>query len=78
MEPRTPQSSFFFRGPARLERGAQGQMVFRLKAEVHIPYPATFLFPAPDLASGFRIGTDSALDRFSGFRPSRTAPPPSP
>ncbi|HEX4963477.1 MAG TPA: hypothetical protein VF173_21795 [Thermoanaerobaculia bacterium] len=64
IEPRTPQSSFLFRGPARLQRGARGQTVFRLKAEVHIPYPATFLFPAPDLASGFRIGTDSALDPF--------------
>lgn len=64
VEPRTPKSSFFFRGPARLERGARGQMVFRLKAEVHIPYPATFLFPAPDLADGFPIGPDSALDPF--------------
>ncbi|HKI03134.1 MAG TPA: hypothetical protein VKK31_14250 [Thermoanaerobaculia bacterium] len=64
VEPRTPQSSFLFRGPARLERGAHRQTVFRLKAEVHIPYPATFLFPAPDLASGFQIGTESALDPF--------------
>lgn len=64
VEPRTPKSSFLFRGPARLQRGSRGQTVFRLKAEVHIPYPATFLFPAPDLADGFPIGTDSALDPF--------------
>lgn len=64
VEPRTPKSSFFFRGPARLQRGAHGQIVFRLKAEVHIPYPAGFLFPAPDLATGFQIGTESALDPF--------------
>ena len=64
VEPRTPQSSFFFRGPARLQRGARGQTVFRLKAEVHIPYPATFLFPTPALANGFPVSTESALDPF--------------
>lgn len=64
VEPRTPQSSFFFRGHARLDRGAREQSVFRLKSEVHIPYPPGFLFPAPDLATGFTIGTDSALDPF--------------
>lgn len=64
VEPRTPQSSFYFRGPARLERGERGQTVFRLKSEVHIPYPPGFLFPAPDLATGFAIGPGSALDPF--------------
>ena len=68
VEPRTPQSSFFFRGPARLERGERGQTVFRLKAEVHIPYPEGFLFPAPDLATGFTIGPGSALDPFLWMR----------
>jgi len=64
VEPRTPQSSFFFRGPARLQHGSRGQRVFRLKAEVHIPYPEGFLFPAPDLATGFQVGPDSSLDPF--------------
>ncbi|HWM89250.1 MAG TPA: DinB family protein [Thermoanaerobaculia bacterium] len=68
VEPRTPQSSFFFRGPARLERGARGEPVFRLKAEVNIPYPPGFLFPAPDLATGFVIGPGSALDPFLWLR----------
>ncbi len=68
VEPRTPQSSFFFRGPARLERGRRGETVFRLKAEVHIPYPEGFLFPAPDLATGFAIGSASALDPFLWIR----------
>ncbi|HEX6861302.1 MAG TPA: hypothetical protein VF414_00720, partial [Thermoanaerobaculia bacterium] len=68
VEPRTPQSSFFFRGPARLERGPHGEPAFRLKAEVNIPYPPGFLFPAPDLATGFVIGPGSALDPFLWLR----------
>jgi len=64
IEPRTPQSSFFFRGPAALEKGANGELIFRLKAEVHIPYPEGFLFPAPNLATAVVIGSNSALDPF--------------
>jgi len=64
VEPRTPQSTFLFRGPARLQRGSRGQRIFRLKAEVHIPYPTGFLFPAPDLATGFPVGPESSLDPF--------------
>jgi hypothetical protein len=68
VEPRTPQSSFFFRGPARLEKETGGEIVFRLKSEVHILYPEGFLFPAPDLATGFVIGAGSALDPFLWVR----------
>lgn len=76
VEPRTPQSSFYFRGPARLETGRGGQTVFRLKAEVHIPYPEGFLFPAPDLATGFTIGPGSALDPFLWIRAMQDARDP--
>jgi hypothetical protein len=64
VEPRTPQSSFFFRGPTALGRGAGGRLVFRFGGQVHIPYPDGFLFPNPNLATGFVVGPDSALDPF--------------
>jgi hypothetical protein len=64
VEPRTPKDSFFFRGPAAIERGANGQLIFRFKGEVHIPYPEGFLFPAPNLTTGVVIGLNSALDPF--------------
>lgn len=64
VEPRTPQSSFYFRGPTVLERGANGRLIFRFQGQVHIPYPEGFLFPDPNLASGFPAGPNSALDPF--------------
>lgn len=64
VEPRTPQSSFFFRGPTVLASGAGGRTVFRFRGEVHIPYPEGFLFPNPNLATGFVVGPDSSLDPF--------------
>lgn len=64
VEPRTPQSSFFFRGPAKLEKGANGQLIFRFEGAVHIPYPEGFLFPTPNLTTSFVVGADSALDPF--------------
>jgi hypothetical protein len=64
VEPRTPGSSFFFRGPTVLERGQTGQLIFRFQGEVHIPYPEGFLFPNPNLATGFVAGPNSALDPF--------------
>ena len=64
VEPRTPKDSFFFRGPAAIERGARGQLIFRFAGEVHIPYPEGFLFPTPNLTTGIVIGSDSALDPF--------------
>jgi hypothetical protein len=64
VEPRTPGSSFFFRGPAALEEGAGGGTVFRFRGEVFVPYPEGFLFPKPNLTTGFPIGPDSRLDPF--------------
>ena len=64
VEARTPGSSFFFRGPAVLQRGQSGQLIFRFEGEVHIPYPEGFLFPNPNLATGFVVGPNSALDPF--------------
>ena len=64
VEPRTPKDSFFFRGPAVLERGANGQLILRFRGEVHIPYPEGFLFPAPNLTTDIVIGSDSSLDPF--------------
>ncbi|HKG78257.1 MAG TPA: hypothetical protein VKA78_02535 [Pyrinomonadaceae bacterium] len=64
VEPRTPGSSFFFRGPTALERGQNGELIFRFQGQVHIPYPEGFLFPNPSLATGFAVGGDSALDPF--------------
>ena len=67
VEPCTPQSSFFFRGPAVLVKGARNQKVFRFQGIVHLPYPAGFKFPNPDFATGFAVGPDSALDPFLWF-----------
>lgn len=64
VEPRTPGSSFNFRGPAVIEKGANGSPVFRFKGEVFIPYPEGFLFPSPNLTNGFPIGANSRLDPF--------------
>lgn len=68
VEPRTPRSSFLFRGPARFQRGPHGGTVYRHKGEVHIPYPPGFRFPAPDLATGYEIDPGSALDPYLWLR----------
>lgn len=64
VEPRTPKDSFFFRGPAAIERGAGGRLVFRFNGVVRVPYPPGFLFPNPNLTTGFAVGPDSVLDPF--------------
>jgi hypothetical protein len=64
VEPRTPQSSFYFEGPVQFERGAQGQAILRYLAEVRVPFPDGFLFPAPDLATAFTVGAGSVLDPY--------------
>ncbi|MEK6279425.1 MAG: hypothetical protein AABN95_03650 [Acidobacteriota bacterium] len=64
VEPRTPGSSFNFRGPAVLEKGPGGEPVFRFKGEVFVPYPEGFFFPNPNLTTGFPIGPNSRLDPF--------------
>jgi hypothetical protein len=64
VEPRTPTSSFFFRGDGALQRSSDGIYAFRYLGDVHIPYPEGFLFPDPNLATGFPIGSDSSLDPY--------------
>ncbi|MBI2187379.1 MAG: hypothetical protein HYU37_09730 [Acidobacteria bacterium] len=64
VEPRTPKSSFYFRGPARFEAAGGGGTIFRFKGQTTVPYPAGFRFPQPDLASAFVIGPGSVLDPF--------------
>jgi len=61
VEPCTPQNSFLFRGPAELQRSRGGKSLFNYYGQVHIPYPPGFLFPDPNLATGFPIGKESAL-----------------
>lgn len=67
VEPCTPQSSFFFQGPAVMVRGPRNQKVFRFQGIVHIPYPAGLKFPYPDFSTGFAVGNGSALDPFLWF-----------
>ena len=76
VEPRTPRASFFFQGPACLERGAVGQMIYRFNGIVHIPYPDGFGFPAPDLATAYLAGPDSALDPFFRLQAMSEGQPP--
>jgi hypothetical protein len=64
VEPRTPKSSFYFRGPACFENGARGETVFRFDGEVRVVYPGDFLFPSPNMGSGFKVLSDSTLDPF--------------
>lgn len=64
VEPRTPGSSFLFRGPAAIEEGPGGESIFRFQGEVFIPYPEGFMFPTPNLTTGFPIGPQSRLDPF--------------
>jgi hypothetical protein len=64
VEPRTPQGSFEYRGPAWFERDASGQIHFRFNGTVFLPYPEGFLWPLSDLANGVPIGPNSRLDPF--------------
>jgi hypothetical protein len=68
VEPRTPKDSFYFRGPARLEKGTDGKMTFRFQGVVRVPYPEGFLFPNPNLTTGIPIGPNSVLDPFLWIR----------
>ncbi|MEX1127839.1 MAG: hypothetical protein WEB50_04655 [Vicinamibacterales bacterium] len=77
IEPRTPTSSFFFRGPAAFERDADGQTIFNFNGKVRVPYPEGFGFPQPDLRSRYTVGPDSNLDPFVYIQAMEgQAPPP--
>jgi hypothetical protein len=67
VEPCTPQNSFLFRGAAEFTKDPNGQSKYQFYGQVHIPYPAGFLFPEPNLATGVPIRGDSALDPYLWF-----------
>lgn len=75
IEPRTPRSSFFFRGPARFERTGAGGFAYRFEGKVMIPYPPGFKFPAPDLTTHYVAGPGSRLDPYLWFRGQSEAEP---
>lgn len=63
VEPRTPKGSFEYRGPAMFEQ-ERDQWRLRFNGTCYLPYQEGFLFPKPNLADGFVIGSNSALDPF--------------
>jgi hypothetical protein len=64
VEPRTPTSSFFFKGPGQLRVGSCGELVFEFFGEVHIPYPPGYLFPDTNLSTSFPVVDGGALDPY--------------
>jgi len=64
VEPRTPISSFFFKGPGDLRQAKGGELVFEFFGTVHIPYPKGFLFPDQNMATGFPVADGGALDPY--------------
>jgi len=68
VEPRTPKSSFFFKGPGQLRAGSRGELVFDFFGEVHIPYPPGYLFPDTNLSTGFPVVDGGALDPYLWLR----------
>jgi len=78
VEPRTPQESFQFRGPAIFQRTRAGQTVYRFQGQVHIPYPPGFQFPDPNLATSFPAGPGSALDPYFWVQAMAGGEPPPP
>jgi hypothetical protein len=68
VEPRTPQSSFFFRGPGWFQKGRHGQLVFRYESEVLVPYPSGFKYPSPNLTTTVTVLSPSRLDPYLWIR----------
>jgi hypothetical protein len=68
VEPRTPQSSFFFRGPGWFQKGRHGQLVFRYESEVLVPYPGGFKYPSPNLTTTVTVLSPSRLDPYLWIR----------
>jgi hypothetical protein len=68
VEPRTPKSSFFFRGPAWFQKGSNGQLVFRYHSVVLVPYPSGFKYPTPNLTTSFTVRSPSRLDPYLWIR----------
>jgi hypothetical protein len=74
VEPRTPQSSFYFRGPLVLFLGPDRRLVLRFASTVMVPFPDGFGFPQPDFSSAYMVGAHSRLDPFLWFRAMQEAP----
>jgi len=68
VEPRTPKDSFFFHGPAWLETGHQGELLFHFRGGVTLPYPSGYQFPRPDMTTSLGVGPNSRLDPFLWLR----------
>ncbi|HEY1909770.1 MAG TPA: hypothetical protein VGG73_02510 [Vicinamibacterales bacterium] len=64
LEPRTPKSSWYMRGPAAFERDPNGQTIFGFCGTVKVAYPEGYGFPRPDLKSAFTVGPNSVLDPY--------------
>lgn len=66
VEPCTPADSFNYRGPARLEQEASGDLVLRFNGGVYLPYPEGFRFPStePGGIPPFVVRGPSRLDPF--------------
>jgi hypothetical protein len=64
VEPRTPKSSFFFRGPAQFQKGRRGELVFRYQSVVLVPYPTGFKYPTPNLVTAVTVLSPSRLDPY--------------
>jgi hypothetical protein len=63
--PETAKTFFLFRGPAVIQKGADGQPVFRFQGSIKIPFPLGTKFPKPDLSDAFvNRGKDATLDPF--------------
>jgi hypothetical protein len=70
VEPCTPADSFNYQGPARFERGPDGETVLSFNGEVYLPYPKGFRFPspAPDGRPPYTVFRASRLDPFLRFQ----------
>jgi hypothetical protein len=75
VEPRTPRSAFFFRGPAVFETGRNGELRFRYRGELRIPYPKGLRFPQPNLSTTFTNMSDAALEPFLWIRAAESSYP---
>ncbi|MEM9595261.1 MAG: hypothetical protein AAGD06_13395 [Acidobacteriota bacterium] len=68
LEPCTPADSFNYQGPAAVERGGGGELIYRFDGEVYLPYPKGFHFPAPGGEKGLLVVGPSQLDPFLRLR----------
>jgi hypothetical protein len=76
IEPRTPRSSFFFRGPARFERDGGGQTIFNFNARSR-PVSEGFASRNPISSRSILVGPGSNLDPFVYIQAMQgQAPPP--